>query len=178
MISLSSLFQKLTDTTGGGHKLPNVTRFFMSMVSGYNHEKYWKRRTEVINPNSKVCALLRIYYLLYIKRVDCKHLCSFGTMYNNGAQFVTPPHLPHGPNGIIVGYDAKIGANVTIYHQVTIPAGGVEIGDGTIIYPGAKLIQGVKVGKRCRIGANVVVSEDIPDGATVVPAKSRIVFKR
>ena len=89
-----------------------------------------------------------------------------------------PPLLPHGPNGIIVGHDCKIGANVTLFHQVTIAHGGVEIGDNTIIYPGAKQIQGVKIGRNCRIGANVVVCEDIPDGATVVPQKARIILKK
>lgn len=91
---------------------------------------------------------------------------------------IPPPHLPHGPNGIIVGHDAKIGSNVTLFHQVTIPHGGVEIGDNTILYPGVKIIQGIKIGRNCRIGANVVVCEDIPDGATVVPQRARIILKK
>ena len=44
---------------------------------------------------------------------------------------------------------------MTLYHQVTIPHGGVMIGDNTILYPGVKMIQGVKIGSDCRIGANV-----------------------
>ena len=88
-----------------------------------------------------------------------------------------PPYLPHGPNGIIVGFDAKIGAKVTLYHQVTIPAGGVEVGEKTTLFPGAKVIEGVKIGCNCRIGANVVVCEDIPDGATVVPQKAIIILR-
>ena len=85
--------------------------------------------------------------------------------------------MPHGPNGIIVGFDAKIGAKVTLYHQVTIPAGGVEVGEKTTLFPGAKVIEGVKIGCNCRIGANVVVCEDIPDGATVVPQKAIIILR-
>ena len=37
--------------------------------------------------------------------MDAYHNCSFGTDLNAGVYFVTPPHLPHGPNGIIVGHD-------------------------------------------------------------------------
>ena len=66
---------------------------------------------------------------------------------------------------------------MTLYHQVTIPHGGVMIGDNTILYPGVKMIQGVKIGSDCRIGANVVVCEDIPDGATVVPQKARVILR-
>ena len=51
------------------------------------------------------------------------------------------------------------------------------IGDNTILYPGVKMIQGVKIGSDCRIGANVVVCEDIPDGATVVPQKARVILR-
>lgn len=38
------------------------------------------------------------------------------------------PHLPHRPNGIIIGHDINFDRNVTIYQQVTIAHGG-EIGD-------------------------------------------------
>lgn len=38
--------------------------------------------------------------------------------------FKTPPKLPHGPSGIFVGHDVKIGSNCTIFHQVTIAHGG------------------------------------------------------
>ena len=171
------LLKKLTDTSEGGKKLPWITRKVMAFIYGYDHQKYWYRRSVVVNPNNGVNPLLKMYYLLWIKRIDSKHHCSFGTSYNSGAQFVTPPFLPHGPNGIIVGCDAKIGAKVTLYHQVTIPAGGVEVGDRTTFFPGAKVIEGVKIGSNCRIGANVVVCEDIPDFATVVPQKAKILFR-
>lgn len=36
---------------------------------------------------------------------------------------------------------------------------------------------GVKIGNNVKIGANAVVSEDVPDNATVVLPKSRIIIK-
>lgn len=88
-----------------------------------------------------------------------------------------PPHLPHGPTGIIVGHDAIIGKNVTIYQQVTIAAGGVVIGDDVLIGAGAKILSHVQIGNHCKIGANAVVVENMPDYSTCVLPKSRIILK-
>lgn len=149
----------------------------MSIIKGYNHEKYWRRRSLVVDPNNKVNMLLKLYYLYYIKKIDSKNLCSFGTNLNAGAYFVTPPHLPHGPNGIIVGHDAIIGNGCVIYHQVTIAHGNVVIGDQTLLGTGAKILPNVKIGNFVHVGANCVVVEDIPDYATVVLQKPRIIIK-
>lgn len=97
-----------------------VGRRILSFIRHYNHKKYWKRRAVVTNPDDKTSLLKKLYYLYYIKRTDAYHNCSFGTNLNSGAYFATPPHLPHGPNGIIVGHDVVIGSNCTICQQVTI----------------------------------------------------------
>jgi serine acetyltransferase len=143
---MSKIFSKLTNIQDGGENLPKISVWFNNFLKGYNHEKYWKRRAIVIDPNNKKNILVKIFYLIYIKRVDAKHHCSFGTSLHYGAQFKTPPNFPHGPNGIIVGYDAVFGESVTLYHQVTIPYGNVKVGDNTVFYPGAKVIQNVTIG--------------------------------
>ena len=94
-----------------------------------------------------------------------------------GAQFATPPHLPHRPHGIIVGHDAKVGAGCIIYHQVTIAHGGVYIGDNVTIGAGAKILPHVHIGNYCKIGANAVVVENMPDYSTCVMQKPRIIIK-
>lgn len=154
------------------HKLGRV---LLSWIQHYNHEKYWKRRDIVINPNDKTYLLLKLYYLYYIKRTDAYHNCSFGTNLNSGAYFATPPHLPHGPKGIIVGHDVRIGANSIIYQQVTIAQGGVKILNNVLIGAGAKILPGVSIGNNVKVGANAVVVEDVPDNATVVLPKPRII---
>ena len=50
------------------------------------------------NPNDKTYLLLKLYF----KCTDAYYNCSFGTNLNSGTYFVTPPHLFHGPNGIMV----------------------------------------------------------------------------
>lgn len=167
----------LTTINRGAVNKTRLQKFLLSIIHGYNHEKYWRRRSIVVDPGAKTSMWLKMYYLFWIKRVDAKHHCSFGTNLKSGAFFATPPNLPHGPNGIICGHDIKVGVNCTIYHQVTIAGGKVSIGDNTELGAGTKILTGVAIGSHCHIGANAVVVEDVPDYATCVLQKPRIILK-
>jgi serine O-acetyltransferase len=84
--------------------------------------------------------------------------------------------MPH-TNGIVINADAKIGCNCDIYQQVTLgEAKGYapQIGNGVFIGPGAKIIGRVKVGDGARIGANALVTKDVPADALVLAAPSEI----
>lgn len=151
--------------------------YINSVVKGYNHEKYWKRRRIVTNPVNHSSTFVKLYYLYYLKRKDARFNCSFGTNINSGAQFKSPPNLPHGPYGIIVGHHVRIGKNCTIYQQVTIASQSVEIGNNVLIGAGAKILNNIKIGNNVKIGANAVVVVDIPDDATVVMHKPKILTK-
>jgi serine acetyltransferase/glycosyltransferase involved in cell wall biosynthesis len=149
-----------------------LSRILWKRIKRYDHKKYWDRRYKVLYIKS---SKIKLYWFLYkIKKTDSFHGCSFGTGIGNGAHFETPPHLPHGPTGIIIGHDCIIGRNITIYHQVTIMHGNVKIGDNVLIGAGAKILPGVTIGNNVKIGANSVVVEDIPDNAIVVLQKPRI----
>lgn len=76
-----------------------------------------------------------------------------------------------------MGGDAKIGKGCIIYHQVTIAGGGVVIGDHVMLGAGAKILPNVRIGNHVKVGANCVVVEDIPDNATVVLQKPKIINK-
>jgi serine O-acetyltransferase len=88
---------------------------------------------------------------------------------------------------VVIGESAEIGDNVTLYQHVTLggtnPANGVPgkrhptIGDGVIIGSGAQVLGPILVGPRARIGANAVVTKDVPEGATMIgiPARSTLV---
>ena len=127
----------------------------------------------MINP-SKKNPFLKLWYLYYVKRIDGYHNCSFATNINNGASFAEPPKLPHGPNGIIVGYRTIIGEKCTIYQQVTISS-GTTVGDDCLFGAGAKVLGDCVIGDRVRVGANAVVIEDIPSDSTVVLSKPRVI---
>lgn len=161
-------------------KLSFVERFFRSVVQHYNHEKYWRFRAIVTDPNrgSRLGDLRRLYY---IKRADAFNNASMGTHRNQGAVFAAPPRLPHGLNGIIVSHNAVIGDHCTIFHQVTIGegrGGAPTIGNNVLIGAGAKIIGGIHIGDNVKIGAGCVVAHDIPDGATVVCAEPRIIIRK
>ena len=152
-----------------------IGRRLLHLIQHWNPKKYWKRRAYVVNPQ-RGFLLVKVLWLFWIKRIDAYHNCSFGTNINNGARISTPPHLPHGPNGIIVGHNVSIGKNVTIYQQVTVAAGAI-VGDNVILGAGAKVLEGRIIGNNCKIGANCVVVENVSDDCTVVLNKPRIIFK-
>lgn len=83
----------------------------------------------------------------------------------------------------VIGETAEIGNNVTIYQCVTLggtnPANGIggkrhpTLEDNVIVGSGAQILGPIVVGQRARIGANAVVTEDVPEGATMVGVKAR-----
>lgn len=161
-------------------RLSPMERFFRGVVQRYDHEKYWRCRSVVVDPaqGSRLGDLWRLYY---IKRADAFNNASMGTHRNMGACFAEPPHLPHGLNGIIVSHRAKIGKNCTIFHQVTIGegrGGAPEIGDDVLIGVGAKIIGGVRIGSGAKIAAGCVVMQDVPAGAVVLPAPVQIMERK
>jgi serine O-acetyltransferase len=86
--------------------------------------------------------------------------------------------LPH-PNGVVIHEHAVIGDDCMIMQQVTVGMIGEgqvpRIGNKVYIGAGAKIIGRVNVGDGARIGANAVVTKDVPDGSTAVGIPARIV---
>lgn len=56
--------------------------------------------------------------------------------------------------------------------------GSPVIGDNCLIGAGAKIIGPVKIGNNVKIGAGCVVAVDVPDNATVVMHKPRIIIRK
>ena len=78
------------------------------------------------------------------------------------------------PNGVVVHPRAKIGPNCLLLQQVTLVADVVLEGH-VDVYAGAKIVQGVHIGRHARIGANAVVIEDVPAGALAVGIPAMVV---
>lgn len=88
-----------------------------------------------------------------------------------------PLKLPHGGRGVIVHPDSSIGRNSMIFHRVTLAgtgSGTPSIGPDVTIGVGACLIGPVRVGAGAKIGANAVVTHDVPPGATAVGVPARV----
>lgn len=82
-------------------------------------------------------------------------------------------YMPH-PYGIVMHGKTRLGQRVTIMQQVTLGGKNLGknvapvIGDDVRIGAGAKILGGVNIGKGAVIGANAVVTRDVPPYATVV----------
>ncbi len=95
--------------------------FVNQILHKYNEKKYWRyRQVVVLNRKGFFFKIKQTLYLIIIKRSDAFNNASMGTDMGGGAKFITPPHLPHGLNGIIISRYANIGSNCKIYQQVTI----------------------------------------------------------
>jgi len=95
--------------------------------------------------------------------------------------------IDHGM-GVVIGETSEIGDNVTIYHGVTL--GGISpsiksdeqrnikrhptLKDNVVVGSGAQVLGPVVVGINAKIGANAVVTKDVPENAVMVgvPAKN------
>lgn len=95
-------------------------------------------------------------------------------------------NLPH-PTGIVIGDGVVLAEHVTIYQNVTL--GGARRGDGdagnypsvgarTTVFAGAVVVGAVSIGEDCVIGANSVVTSDVPPGATAVGAPARVIARK
>jgi len=104
-----------------------------------------------------------------------------------GRRFV----IDHGA-GTVIGETAVIGDDVTLYHDVTL--GGVApsvdseaqvgqkrhptLGDGVIVGSGAQILGPITVGAHARVGANSVVTKDVPSSVTAVGVPAKVVMPR
>tara|TARA_B100000579_G_C22561496_1_gene724615 strand:- start:176 stop:763 length:588 start_codon:yes stop_codon:yes gene_type:complete len=89
--------------------------------------------------------------------------------------------IDHGM-GVVIGETSEIGDNVTIYHMATL--GGIApsinsndqrntkrhptIEDEVVIGSGAQVLGPVRIGRCAKIGANAVITKDVPEKAVMV----------
>jgi serine O-acetyltransferase len=104
--------------------------------------------------------------------------------------------LGHYSHGIVVNSNVEIGDRVKIWHNVTLTAGrrarrggkpgdgppariviedGVKIGSNAVVIAGRG--QCLRIGRRARLGAGVIVTQDIPARATAVSAPPRVLLR-
>jgi serine O-acetyltransferase len=121
---------------------------------------------------------------LYFPARLVNHIARFLTAIDihPGAKIGRNFFIDHGFT--VIGETAEIGDDVTIYQSVTLggtnPSTGVAgkrhptIGNRVVIGSGAQVLGPIEVGEGAKVGANAVVTKDVPPGATVVgiPAKA------
>jgi serine O-acetyltransferase len=104
-----------------------------------------------------------------------------GVEIHPGARLGDGFFIDHGM-GVVIGETAEIGADVTIYHGVTLGGTSLNkgkrhptIGDRVVIGAGAKILGAIEIGADSRIGANAVVVRSVPSNSVVVGVPGQIV---
>jgi serine O-acetyltransferase len=90
--------------------------------------------------------------------------------------------IDHGM-GVVIGETATIGDNCTIYHGVTLGGKGNALGgkrhpdlaNDVMIGSGAQVLGAIHVGEGSRIGANSVVTKDVPARVSVMGIPARVI---
>ena len=139
-------------------------------------------------PIVRVMFWYRIAHYFYLKK---RYFLSSFIMYrirkktgieiHPGAIIGKNLFIDHGV-GVVIGETAIIGNNCTIYQGVVLGGTGKEQGkrhptlkDNVMVGAGAILLGNIEIGEKAKIGANSVVLQDVPRGATVVGVKAHIV---
>ena len=94
--------------------------------------------------------------------------------------------IDHGM-GVVIGETSEIGDNVTIYHMVTL--GGISpsinsddqrntkrhptLMDNVVVGSGAQILGPVIIGKNAKVGANAVITKNVPDNAVMIGIPAR-----
>ena len=110
-----------------------------------------------------------------------------GIEIHPGAKIGKNLFIDHGM-GVVIGETSEIGNNVTIYHMATL--GGIApsinsndqrqvkrhptLNDCVVVGSGAQILGPVMIGANAKVGANAVVTKDVPENAVMVgiPAKN------
>jgi serine O-acetyltransferase len=104
-----------------------------------------------------------------------------GVEIHPGAKIGPGFFIDHGM-GVVIGETTEIGANVSLYHGVTLGGTSTEkikrhptLEDRVVVGAGAKILGDIVIGADSRIGANAVVVKPVPPNSVVIGVPGRIV---
>jgi len=145
-------------------------------------------------PGVKAIFFHKIANFFYLAKFDLvariiSQLSRFltGIEIHPGAKIGKNLFIDHGM-GVVIGETSEIGDNVTIYHMATL--GGITpsinsneqrmvkrhptLNDCVVVGSGAQILGPVIIGANAKIGANAVVTKNVPENAVMVgiPAKN------
>lgn len=144
----------------------------------------------LLYPTIHALIAYRISHYLYINKLfflarAISQISKFftGIEIHPGAKIGRGLVIDHGM-GVVIGETAEIGDNVLLYHGVTLGGTGKDkgkrhptVGDNVVIGAGAKVLGAIYIGKNSKIGANSVVLNDVPEGATAVGIPAQNIVK-
>jgi serine O-acetyltransferase len=172
-------------------ELNHIMKYFASDVTGaFRRDPAAKTIVEVLTAYPGIQAVLihRVAHFLYL--VDMPFVPRYlnfiarqitGVDIHPGAIIGKEFFIDHGA-GVVIGETAEIGDNVTIYQGVTLGGTSLEnvkrhptLGNNIVVGAGAKILGPIHIGNNVRIGANSVVTKDVPDNSVVIGVPGRII---
>lgn len=140
---------------------------------------FWSLREKCLRTRG---GLPRTFY----RRLYHAHQALGGSLISLETRFAGRPVFPHGRHGVFISGEARIGSGCVIFQQVTIGSnalpdssglGAPVIGDNCYLGAGAKIIGRVRIGDNVRVGANCVVTKDVPGDSVVVSGQQTVIRK-
>lgn len=163
----------------------------------YRYAKKVDKRTLIknfiFNPRFKYSFYMRICNKLNKNKYMNKNILIIFKVLLKNCSYKYGIQIPYSTNidkglyivhwgGIVINPNCIIGKNLTISQGVTLGQvsrgerrGSPRIGNNVYIGPGAKVIGNISIGNNSAIGANCVVTKDIPDNAVVVGIPGKVI---
>lgn len=159
-----------------GNSLPRSFLKYYIFSPGF-HYSYWMRMCKYFASSKGLRYFVFPICWLYLYSIQIKFGFQISYKTSIGAGLL----IGHF-GGIVISPYAIIGDNCNLSHQVTIGVvrrgdhiGAPTIGNNVYIGPGAKIIGNIKVGNYAAIGANCVVTKDVPDYGVVVGVPGKLI---
>lgn len=135
----------------------------------------------LLYPGPKAILFYRIAHFFYGLELHfvARFFCELGRFITGieihpGAKIGKRLVIDHGM-GVVIGETSEVGNDCIIFHGVTL--GGVKfdpvkrhptVGDRVLIGAGAKILGPVVIGDDAKVGANCVLTKDLPAGQVFV----------
>jgi serine O-acetyltransferase len=143
----------------------------------------------LLSPEFRLVLRYRIYNRLYYKGMKkLAFLLYLRAKRIHGCDIAADARIGPGLRlghcqDIVIGSAARLGNDVVVFNGVTMGNRSVfdkefrmpTVGNRVLVGTGAKLVGDVVIGDDARIGANAVVLQSVPAGATAVGNPARII---
>ncbi len=155
------------------HENPNIGQFLRELLIGQGFRySFWFRLNQYFDTKPLWWSPLRLFGRLMLHHYSYKFGIDVSLFAEIGPGFKIEHH-----GTIVVNGQARIGMRCTLCQGVTLGEyrGAPTLGDCVFVGPGAKVIGGLRIGDNAIIGANSVVTKDVPENAVVVGVPGKVI---
>jgi serine O-acetyltransferase len=155
------------------HDNPACRNFLRELFIGQGFRYlFWFRLNQYLNSKPAWCLPLRIIARFVLHHYSYK----FGIDVSLAAEVGPGLKIEHFST-IFINAQARIGNRCTICQGVTIGAykGAPAVGNYVFVGPGAKALNDIRIGDNSILGANCVVTKDVPENGVVVGVPGKVI---